>query len=201
VGRRAPGAPPLALHSSGVRATVLSRANHLLSADWPGVARAKLEQDGYRAIFLPGPLGDQEPAIDLGYWDSADAERAALRDFGLRMAAAVARAAAAATPNDDGSELAALERWVDTPPPVLRTFCSLWWLSPFVAPTLDEFVSKRVPFQVVRAGGAELAFLPAEPGAAVGAELRERMTRGRTHFVVAHANDWLGYVVDPRTYD
>ena len=72
--------------------------------------------------------------------------------------------------------------------------------SPFVESSLEEFVSKRVPFQAIRAGNAELATVPAEPGAAVGVELRKRLPRGRTPFVIAHANDWLGYVVDLETY-
>ena len=184
----------------GVHATALSPRNHLLSADWPGAAREELAANGFRAIFVPGPLGDQEPAIDLGYWNDDAQERAAMADFGKKMAHAVEIEAKAATPGSDPAELAALERWVDTPKPQLRTFCSLWWLSPFVDSSLEEFVSKRVPFQAIRAGNAELATVPAEPGAAVGVELRKRLPRERTPFVIAHANDWLGYVVDPETY-
>ena len=196
----ADGRAPIVLFAYGVHATVLSPRNHLLSADWPGAAREELAANGLRAIFVPGPLGDQEPAIDLGYWNDDAQEQAAVADFGKKMAHAVEVEAKVATPGSDPSELAALERWVDTPKPQLRTFCSLWWFSPLVDSSLAEFVSKRVPFQAIRAGNAELAAVPAEPGAAVGAELRERLPGGRTPFVVAHANDWVGYVVDSETY-
>jgi hypothetical protein len=157
------GRTPIVLFNYGVHATVLSPRNHLLSADWPGAARAELAANGFRAIFVPGPLGDQEPAIDLGYWNDDAQERAAMRDFGVKMAQAVLVEARAATPGADPSELAALERWVDVPAPQFRSFCALWWLSPAVGSTLEEFVSKRVPFQAIRAGNAELATVPAEP--------------------------------------
>ena len=192
--------PPVLLFEFGVHATVLSADNHQLSADWPGVARSELAAAGWRALFVPGPLGDQEPAVDLPALASLDEERAALVEFGHRFAReadAAARALAPAVP----APLVSVERWVDTPPPQLRSFCSLWWLSPLVSSSLDAFVSKRVPFQGLRAGGAELVTVPAEPISAVGSAIRAVLPTGRTRFVVAHANDWLGYVVDPPTYE
>jgi neutral ceramidase len=197
----ADGRTPIVLFNYGVHATVLSPRNHLLSGDWPGAAREELAANGFRALFVQGPLGDQEPAIDLGYWSDDAQERDAMADFGKKMAQAVLVEARAATPGADPAELAAVERWVDTPPAQFRTFCSLWWFSPLVGSTLADFVSKRVPFQAIRAGNAELATVPAEPGAAVGVELRKRIARERIPFVVAHANDWLGYVVDLETYE
>ena len=197
----ADGRAPALLFAYGAHATLLSADSALLSGDWPAAARAALAADGWRAVFVPGPLGDQEPAVDLGAWPSVERERAAVADFGRAMAQAVDAAARGAVPSDSGAQhLAALERWVETPPTRLRSFCSLWWLSPFASSAIDAFVSKRVPFQAVRAGDAELVTVPAEPSATVGEELRARVPAGRTRFVVAHANDWLGYVVDPPTY-
>ena len=197
----ADGHEPIVLFAYGAHATLLSPGNHRLSADWPGAARAALAASGFRAIFVPGPLGDQEPAIDSSIWGGDEEERRVTAEFGKQMADAVASAARAAAPGSDPPLLAARERWVDTPRPELRTYCSLWWFSPLLGSTLDEFVSKRVPFQAIRAGNAELATVPAEPTAAVGGALRQRIPAGRTRFVVAHANDWLGYVVDRDTYD
>jgi hypothetical protein len=54
--------------------------------------------------------------------------------------------------------------------------------------------------QVVRAGEASFV-LPAEPGASTGAELRASTPPQRTRFVIDHANDWLGYVVDPQAFE
>ena len=57
----ADGRTPIVLFDYGVHASVLSPRNHLLSADWPGAAREALAANGFRAHLLPGPLGDQEP--------------------------------------------------------------------------------------------------------------------------------------------
>jgi len=195
------GRPPVLLFEYGAHATLLSADNTSLSADWPGAARASLGEAGWRAIFVPGPLGDQEPAVDLPFLPSHDQEIAAMRDFGRSFARAVDEDARALQASPDPTpRLAALERWVEPPAPRLRRFCSLWWLSPFVDSTLASFVSKRVPIQVVRAGDAELLAVPAEPSAAVGEELRKQVPSGHVRFLVAHANDWLGYVVDEPTY-
>jgi hypothetical protein len=189
------------LFEYGVHATLLSADNTSLSADWPGAARASLGEAGWRAIFLPGPLGDQEPAVDLPFLPSHDQEVAAMREFGRRFARAVDEDARALEPGQDPTpRLAALERWVEPPEPRIRRLCGLWWLSPFVDSTLHSFVSRRVPIQVVRAGDAELLAVPAEPSAAVGEVLRAQVPSGRVRFLVAHANDWLGYVVDEPTY-
>ncbi|HXZ85844.1 MAG TPA: hypothetical protein VEI82_10165, partial [Myxococcota bacterium] len=154
-----------------------------------------------RAIFVPGPLGDQEPAADVGALASAERQREVMAEFGRRFAGEVDRAARALAPRADGEvRLVAHERWVATPPPKLRSFCSLWWLSPLVGSSLEAFVSRRVPFQALRVGGAELVTVPAEPISVVGARLRANLPAGLTPFVVAHANDWLGYVVDAPTY-
>ncbi|MFI5314071.1 MAG: neutral/alkaline non-lysosomal ceramidase N-terminal domain-containing protein [Myxococcota bacterium] len=198
----ADGRAPVLLFAYGAHATLLSADSALLSGDWPAAARSALAADGWRALFVPGPLGDQEPAVDLGAFASVASEQAAVADFGRAMAMAVERAAPGAAPPAAGAQsLRALERWVDTPPAQFRSLCSLWWLSPFVRSSLEEFVSKRVPFQAVLAGNAELLTVPAEPSAAIGAELRASVPAGRTRILVAHANDWLGYVVDPETYE
>ena len=198
----ADGRAPILLFEYGAHPTLLSADNTELSADWPGAARAALSDSGWRALFVPGPLGDQEPAVELGSFSSVERERQVMKEFGRTMARSVVAAARALAPRPETeSSLSALELWVDTPPAEFRSFCSLWWLSPFVSSSLDAFVSKRVPFQVVRVGEAELVAVPAEPIAVVGAELRAIVPSGRERFVVAHANDWLGYVVDPPTYE
>jgi hypothetical protein len=195
----ADGRAPILLFALGAHATLLSADSHGLSADWPGAARRALAAVGWRALFVPGPLGDQEPAVELATFASVADERAAMQAFGKAVAGAAAAGAQALAPRGAG-ELVALERWVATPAPALRSFCSLWWLSPLVGSSLDAFVSKRVPFQGLRAGGAELVLVPAEPSSTVGTRLRAALPQRLTPFVIAHANDWLGYVVDAPTY-
>ena len=152
------------LFDYGVHATTLSPRNHLLSADWPGAAREELAANGFRAIFVPGPLGDQEPAIDLGYWNDDAQERAAMADFGKKMAHAVEVEAKAATPGSDPAELAALERWVDTPTPQLRTL-------------LRALVALAVRGLVARGVRLEARPVPGDPRRQRGARDRARRAR------------------------
>lgn len=196
----ADGRAPIVVFAYGAHASLLSPRADLYSADWPGAARAALEAKGWRSLYLPGPLGDQEPDVDLGFWPSVELERAKTAEYGAAIASAVLGVADGLAPQPD-APLAALERWVEPPEVQLRRFCALWWTKPLVSGTVDTFISKRVPMQVVRAGEAELLFLPAEPGASTGRELRAGAPAQRTRFVVDHANDWLGYVVDPQGYE
>jgi hypothetical protein len=112
----------------------------------------------------------------------------------------VKTAAESLTPQPD-AELSALERWVDPPAVEVRPFCVLWWTKPLVSSSIARFLSKRVPFQVVRAGNAELLLLPAEPGVVTGEDIRKTIPAQRTRFVVSHVNDWVGYVADPKSYE
>ncbi len=196
----ADGRAPIALFAFGAHASLLSARGDLYSADWPGAARAALAARGVRAVYVPGPLGDQEPEIELGTWPSVATEYAKRTEYGEAVASAVMGAFTPLEPRAD-VELAALERWVESPEIRLRRFCALWWTTPLVRGSVDDFVSKRAPLQVVRAGAAELLFLPAEPGASLGAVLRADLPAGRTRFVVDLANDWLGYVVDARGFE
>jgi len=195
----ADGRAPIVLFAYGAHASIVTSGSRLYSADWPGAAREQLAANGWRAIYLPGPLGDQEPDVDFGFWPSLDSEREIAKDYGHAIAGAVQSAADSLAPQAD-AELSALERWVESPPVQVRRFCALWWTKPLVSGSIDRFLSTRVPFQVLRAGNAELLFVPAEPGAAVGLDLRAGIPAPRTRFVVVHANDWLGYVVDPQSY-
>ena len=196
----ADGRAPIVVFAYGAHASLLSPQSDLYSADWPGAARASLEAKGWRPLYLAGPLGDQEPNVDLGFWPSVETERAKTSEYGDAIASAVLGVAESIAPQSD-APLEALERWVEPPEVALRRFCALWWTKPFVTGTVDAFLSKRVPLQVVRAGEAEFLFLPAEPGASTGAALRAGTPAQRTRFVVDHANDWLGYVVDEQSFE
>ena len=196
----ADGREPVVLFAYGAHASLITARNHLYSADWPGAARAALAEKGWRSIYVPGPLGDQEPDVDFGFWPTVETERAVATEYGRAVAAAVQTEAESLTPQPDAA-LSALERWVEPPPVEMRPFCVLWWTHPLVRGSIAEFLSKRVPIQVVRAGDAELLLLPAEPGTATGREIRQTIPAQRTRFVVSHVNDWVGYVADPMSYE
>jgi hypothetical protein len=195
------GRDPIVAFAYGAHPTVLSPRSRVYSADYVGPARAWLEERGWRPLFLPGPLGDQEPAPRSGeLWpEDLDEQRAQASEIGTRLGEAVAALADSVSPRSDAT-LAALERWVEPPPARIRRFCALWWVSPLVGGTLEDFLSDRVPMHAIRIGRAEIITLPGEPSSAVGEEIRRRIPPNVVPILVAHANDWVGYVVSPATY-
>lgn len=189
------------LFAYGAHPTVRSPRSHVYSADYVGSARAGLEADGWRAVFVPGPLGDQSPVSSIApLWSGGlDLEDRQAEEIGGALAAAVAELAVGLQTHPN-ARLAVVERWVTPPRTGLRRFCALWWFAPLVRGTLRDFISTRVPIQALRVGDARLLALPAEPSSAVGEEIRRGFPTGTTHFVLAHANDWLGYVVTPEAH-
>jgi hypothetical protein len=187
---------PIALLAYGAHATVLSPRNRAFSADWPGAMRRWLAERGWRALFAQGALGDQKPDERLApEADSPEDEAreseavgAAFGGAALPLLTGIATRGAA--------ELAFAEREVDAPDPRPRRGCALWWFAPFTRPALRQLAAPRVRFQALRIGDARLVFVPAEPSAEVGAELRQASASG----VVALANDWVGYIVSPAEY-
>jgi hypothetical protein len=206
------GRAPILLFAYGAHPTVLSPRSRAYSADYAGAARAWLEARGWRALYLPGPLGDQEPTSQLGpLWPKdVGLQVDQMREIGARLgeavlAAAVRAAEARAVTGQVGAVPSpgpyAVERWVDAPDVRMRRFCSLWWLGPFVSRSVKGFFSPRVPLQAMQIGPALLLALPAEPTSATGESIRAGLPPGRVPFVIAHANDWIGYVVTPATYE
>jgi hypothetical protein len=191
-----------ALFAYGAHPVVLSPRSHVYSGDYPAAAHAWLAGRGWDGTFLPGPLGDQNPVSVLGdLWSGTQAEQEAqMREVGERLGQAVLTTLDGIHASD-GAQLAAVERWVDLPETRLRRGCIVWWLSPFLKGSVRRFLSPRVPLHAVRVGDAVLVAVPAEPTARVGGMLRAAVPSGRVPFVIAHANDWIGYVVDAERYD
>ena len=196
------GRAPIVLFAYGAHPTVLSPRSHAYSADYVGAARTWLQQQGWRAIFVAGPLGDQEPISQQGpLWPRDLAlQRSQMIEIGNSLGKAVLEGVRKLIPGD-GAELAAFARWIELPTaPRFRRFCSTWWLSPFLKSNLRGFLSKRAPMHAIRVGGARIVTVPAEPSSAIGRGIREGLASGQPLFVVAHASDWLGYVVSPEAY-
>ncbi|MFQ5513362.1 MAG: neutral/alkaline non-lysosomal ceramidase N-terminal domain-containing protein [Myxococcota bacterium] len=197
---------PILLFAYGAHPTVLSPRSRAYSADYVGAARSWLEDRGWRPIFLPGPLGDQEPISELGPpWPRSVAhQRAQLSEIGARLGRAVQQLAAGLGPPvldaPQRRRLELRETWIRLPPARLRRFCPAWWLSPLVRGSLRGLISRQAPVQALRIEDAWLVLLPAEPSSALAAALREERPRRGPLFVIAHANDWLGYVVSAERY-
>lgn len=192
--------PRIAVFSYGMHPTVLPAGRHDYSADYVGETRRSLAERDWLALFLPGPLGDQEPTSELGELWSDEGELAdrQLEEIGGALADAVIATAQPLTPSH--APLLAREGWREPPRSRLRRFCALWWLGPLVRGGLDDFLSAQVPFVALGVGDARLLGLPAEPGSALGDSLRSRVPDGQVPFVVSHANDWLGYAVTRHEY-
>lgn len=189
------GFRPVVVFAYGMHPTALSRESRLYSADYAGAARAWLEERGYEAVYLPGPLGDQRPPASPESVSEVDHSRA----LGAALGSRVLETAEALRPAR-GADLDAIERWVELPEVRLRRFCGLWWLGPLVRGSVRQFLSDRVPIHALRVGRARIIAVPGEPSSAVGAAVRARVPDGATPFVVAHANDWMGYVVGAEAY-
>jgi hypothetical protein len=195
------GSEPAVLFAFGAHPTVLSSWSHDYSADYVGAARERLSTAGWRPLFIPGPLGDQRPKSRLGpLWpDEIEKQREQAREIGERLAGAVLAGVAELDPARP-SALGAVERWVDVPESRVRRFCALWWFSPLVRRSLSRFLSPQVPFVAVHLDDALLLALPAEPASSVGEALRAGIREARVPFVIAHANDWMGYAVSSQEY-
>ncbi len=192
---------PIVAFAYGAHPTLLSRESRSYSADYPGRARARLDAAGRRALFLPGPLGDQEAAPPDGRVapTSAAEESALATEVGARIADAVLAAEAGLAPSR-AADFALLTRSLDAPPVAPRRGCAFWWLDPLFGGSVRGFLSARVPFRALRIGDALLVLLPAEPSSEVASPLRDRLPRASATFVISHADDWLGYVVSPEAY-
>jgi len=192
----------------GAHPTVFSPRSRAFSADYVGAARAALEARGLRALFLPGPMGDQRPKSELGPLGSRDLELQARQaaEIGAKLAAAVVDPGLLARTSEPSARAAKLEFYeseLELPELQLRRFCALWWFSPLVRGPASRLLSDRVPLQLVRLGPASLLAIPAEPGTELGDRFRQVLERafpGSVGFVVAHANDWAGYLVTAETY-
>jgi hypothetical protein len=197
---------PILLFAYGAHPVVLSPKSQAYSADYVGATRAWLASHGWRSLFLPGPLGDQEPKSELGpLWPrDVGKQRAQVVEIGAVLAEAVQRRALELPAPDFATNsdvrLAAVHNWIDLPEARIRRFCTIWWFSPFVKGTLHGFLSRRAPIHAVRIADAQIIALPGEPVHAVGREIREQLDSRGPVFVVAHANDWIGYVVSEQGY-
>ena len=160
---------PIVLFAYGTHPVVLSPISHSYSADFPGRSRAWLEERGWRAVFVQGPLGDQTPTSSLGpLWpDTLDAQRAQASEIGAALGRAVL-AGLAELPPSRPAGLEAVEYEVEAPSHRVRRFCPLWWLGPLSRRTLGRELSRSVPIVAIKVGGALLLALPAEPVSALG---------------------------------
>lgn len=197
------GRAPVVVATHPAHPTILSPRSHAYSADYLGSARARLAELGWRALLLPGALGDQEPKSALGpLWpDALEMQRAQAVEVGYALANEILAAAKPLPASDSRVELRSSVHGWTLPEVKLRRFCALWWVGPLTGGFARRFLSAHAPVQVLQVGPGWFIGVPAEPTSATGSAIRARLPAGAVPFVVAHANDWTGYVVPPDIYE
>jgi hypothetical protein len=168
--------------------TVLGPENLALSADWQGVAQARIEAAlGVPALYLNGAQGDQAPAMleddhtDLQWMDI----------IGTKVADGVLTIVSQAQPVAATPVRAVMER-VDAPPGDNL-------MGKKVPKALVKHYFGELPLQAVRLGDVTLMALPVEAVTEVGQAMREgaRGQGARCPLVVGLANDHLLYTASP----
>jgi hypothetical protein len=184
------------LFSLAAHPTILRPDNPSLSPDYPGAARARIEAErGGVALFVAGPLGDQKPRVSLE-GDPAARERRA-RELGERLGTLVVEAAELAAPVSDAPVGFAEIRF--PPPPIdVRGACAGWVFAPFFHLAARVTIPGETVLAGARIGGLRLLASPYELGVEVAARIRSRVTGPL--MLIAHANDWIGYLLEPEDF-
>ncbi|HET6202655.1 MAG TPA: neutral/alkaline non-lysosomal ceramidase N-terminal domain-containing protein [Planctomycetota bacterium] len=176
----------------GAHPTILGPGNLLLSAEYPGAARGILEEEtGARVLFLNGASGDLAPAVP---GDGPGFER--VRRMGEAVAARARELSTSLSP-PTREGLAVCERRVTLPPvntrgaagPVLRLLFD---------PLAKTVTPAETVVQAIRVGDLAIAAFPCDLGSGPGLALRESFPGPL--LLVSYANDYVGYVVDERSF-
>jgi hypothetical protein len=185
-------APPLALLVSfSAHPTALGAWNQQLSADYPGVLAAAVEQRlaGTVCLFFAGAVGDQAPVKSGDGFERAAWIGRALAD---QVLASVARMQPVAT-----EPLAGQQRVVPLPRAQVR-LNKRWGLPGWLSRRLVDNDATLTMWQL----GPVVAFgTPCDLESTLAVQLREAaQQRGRLPFVASFVNDYIGYCVSPSRY-
>jgi hypothetical protein len=198
------GGEPLAtLFAFGSHAVALPPENRALSPDYPGSARRQVErQRGGLALFLAGPLGDQNPSLPGSELLDDSAPLAgrleATAEVGARLGDRVVEIADGITPIASPG-LAWQRRDFELPRIDVRIGCAGYVLGPVLHRAARRLLSSHAPIDALRLGELLILATPFELSVDVAREIRSRIDA--PVLVVSHANDWLGYLVMPEDFD
>ena len=186
---------PIALMIVGAHPTAVSARVRAASADYPGALRRWLAARDWRAIVVPGALGDQGPGVDAR---DVDAARLALGEIAERVGGPALRSLERIRTGARNSLAGASVR-VSTPRTDLRFPCALWWLAPWTRSAAHALRGAEVEVRALRAGDVRILGVPAEPTRDVGERLRS-LDAQAPPWVISHSDGWLGYVVTTDEY-
>jgi hypothetical protein len=173
----------------------------LLSADFPGPLRSRIEeQRGGTAIFANGALGGMI-TTDVGSAASLP-ERLA---FVERMGRMLSDAAIAAIERAERADVRSI-RWASRTVELagenelFETLERIGLIEPHQRGTKGGILTEVARVDL---GPAAWAIVPGEPSPRIGLRIKEVLSaRGASHpAVIALGNDELGYILDPSEYD
>jgi hypothetical protein len=128
--------------------------------------------------------------------DAAAQQREA-RALGERLGALVVEAAALASPADD-APVAFVEVAYRPPAIDVRAACAGYLFAPFYYVVARQTLPSESVLAAARLGGLRLLASPYELGVEVAARIRQHVPGPL--MLVAHANDWLGYLLEPADF-
>lgn len=184
-----------AIVSYAAHATVLSGDNWLVSGDFPGALEAELEARGVQfPLFLNGSAGDlaaRAPAPAPGGFARVEAIGRALADRVSALLPTIALqpdttvAVSQATVTLPGKSTSGTVGWpLD------------WIATPLAAP----YLRSETTMQALRVGDVVLVTFPGDLNVLVGRQLKQCF-KGTLVVPVSYADDYIGYIVDPESYD
>lgn len=192
----ATGQPLAALVNFSAHATVLGPQNLLLSADYPGVLTATLEERVPIALFAAGASGNLSPRSPRG---KDRYERATTLGHTL---AQHAQAVLTQIVTKEDVALASRTQEVRLTNATSRGFLP-FPLFVLADPLLRFFTPSTTVIQAIRINDLVLSAWPGEVDVALGLQLKEwaRHTGGyQTVWVVSLANDYIGYILAEPSY-
>jgi neutral ceramidase len=177
--------------------TILPASNMLLSADWPGVMQARIEEGfpGAVAMYANGAEGDQAPHGEKG-----DGEFDRVADFGTRLAAEAVRLSRSIETMPD-SHVDAV-RTAPALPEIVFSPGALNGPRKDMGPFAIEALPRKAEIQAFAINGVAMVTVPGEPICEVGLDATKRVEAlGFKHaIVIGLANDYIGYVVNEKEY-
>ncbi|HYG69797.1 MAG TPA: hypothetical protein VD838_19130, partial [Anaeromyxobacteraceae bacterium] len=165
--------------------TLLGKANHELSGDWPGRLMTAPDRRGVRLLFQ-GAGGDQSTKLA---WTTRGPAR--VEEYGAAVSRAVA--AVEAEPPARSVPLAWAEARVVLP--LVAPGAVPAWLRPAARNVLSGILPAHARVGALALGPVTLLVVPAEPVAAVGDAWRAKAAPGAE--ILSVAGDYLGYVERP----
>ncbi len=214
------GIPLATLFHYSCHPTTLSGSKGIISPDFPGIARSRIEQTlGCKALFLPGCFGNIRPAIlsETGGFTSATKEQLdacghELGDEVCRVSTGLntqraegvsARRTDIAMPFGDLMPEEELKKMATDESERGQLLTGPWARQVLEMAASDTIPSaKPTEMQLIQVGPLTLVTIPGEPVQEIGHAMEKRLRNTSADlWPVGYANDEVGYLCTERQYE